>query len=1783
MLITQKENGVESLRRIPLAKFFAELYDARKDNPDASGQEVEYGSVGEFIRNLSHKISTADLDVDLSNLDLIEEDGILYVYDNAKQLKYGEGWTIRGGGGGSSTGAIMKLANLMGTTSVPSAFGHDVDIRFKFTSVDDETHMATGSGSATYTINGTVVEISAIEQGEQTYTVKASQLREGTNTFKVEVVDAYSTTRSLTWTIVAKAIDLTCNLDDTAIFTEAVMIRYTPIGADISKTTTFELDGAVIETAVTTDTNLAKTYTLPMQTHGNHVLKIWTSATINGVTVTSDVLTYHMIFVVSGDNTPIVSVKEFTTPKQFTATTIPYMVYDPLGLITTVTLAEDGTTVSTLSVDRSLQKWIYKPITTGAKTLTITCRTAVETLSITVQDSGVDVTAVEEGLMWCFDPAGRSNAEEGRAEWSDGTVSMTVSQGFHWGHGGWGADENGYPCFTVPAGDTITISAMPFTTDWKRNGHLFKFVFKAVNVRDYNAKVMSCMSGNIGMEIRAQSAVMKSEQAQMVLPLCEEKYTELEYNITSTNHFREMTGWVQGIPSAVEIYAENDSFVQADPVPIVIGSPDCDVRIYKMREYSSYLTDEEMFSNWIADSPSGEEMLDRFERNKVVDDYGHLDPEKLADVCPDLRVITLTCPRFTTGKKDTVQGCTIRHVMKSGGAEHCWTATSCEHKGQGTSSEGYGDSSRNLDFSFPNGFELDNGTHIEKYAMTDQSIGVNYFNLKVNVASSENLNNAFLAREYQRWNPYLRPARLEDNRVRDTMEFHPAVIFVQDLSGELFGDTKMHFYSAGDLGNSKKNHEAQGLGTTEQECIVELLNNTADVCRWKSDDLSNELWDGDGAVEFRYPKVPNDAMKASFQRVLSWVVSTDPLQATESVLPAPVDYGGTVYRTDSAEYRKAKFIHEFDDYFISDSVAFFYCFTDRRSLVDNRAKNTFWHTLDGLHWDLSMDYDNDTAMGNDNEGGLTLTYGLNDDDQIGTKDVFNAADSVLFCNFRDCFWDRLVAMYQRMETVGAWDSRRFLLEAEAYQAVKPERLWVADMRRKYLRPYEDLQITSYLPMMHGTKVLQRAQYEKYQEVYCASKYLSSKCTSDIITLRGYTPTDYGEGITPNGDITITMYQDCYIGVKFGSNVVTQRAKRGVATKITCPIDRMNDTEIYLYTASRIQQIGDLSALYVGYCNFGSAVKLQSLVVSNMSVGYSNTNMTDIDLGNCKLLQTLSICCCPNLTVPLTFAGCPSLKTVDLRASGVTGVTFATDGYLESASLPASIASITAKKLDSLETLTFEGYSALRTLDMEYCNAVDSLAIITAATGLTRVRLIDVDWVAENGEAIVRLINCGGIDDSGFDIVKAVCTGAAHITTIGPTKVSQLEEAFPSLTVTYDSLAQEHTVRFLQDDGTVLDTQLVEHGYAAEDPVTRAVNPIPTPTKEPTAYKTFTYAGWGGTFNNILQDVDIRPIYAEAVRMYTVVWYSDHVEVQRGEYEAGSDAEYTGADLVKQGQIWTGWDLSSKNVLSDLNLTATFVAPALPPEKLDTSLYDFVYSDDPNDNMAYNFAEFVGIITAGFASEYFLPYDKIKIVNIHDAITDESIILSLHSFGHYQLGDGTGLAQTTWYMVGLLDKNHVWNPGSDNAGGYLRSSIDDYVENTIFQSLPCHWRSIINPVQILANVGNQSLNVHNEERHLYLPSYAELFSDVAATAPYKDEICAEAQEITFSRYTGNSQRIKKYKNNTGAANYYWTRSADVGSLSSVRYVYLLGTTDTTPASTSYGVCFGLSISKINASA
>lgn len=1406
---------------------------------DVQGLSTGLSDLEEKVNSIG-SITSNEYDVDYT-------DNKFTFYENNEIKKQ---FTITGGGSGSSDTSTITIERITSEDLITLSDGTAV-IEYRFTSVDNVGD-STGNGTASWKVGNTVVASTTAIQGKNSFDI-TQYIKTGSNTIRLTITDSFGTVSSKLWTITVVEFKLDSIFDDSLFYSDDVTFRYTPYG-NISKQIVFKLDGTDIGGTTTSVSGRQMTQTIPKQTHGAHFLEVYMTADINGQAVRSNSIYKDIIWIDVANSTPIIGcyIKDFTA-KQYNTTVIPFVVYDPENNPATVTLSVDDTIISTLTIDRTSQVWSFKSSSIGKHTLTITCGETSKTIAANIEELGIDISPVTTNLAFDFNPSGRHNGESDWLKIND-ELTMNVSDNFDTSNGGYQTDDEGDTYFCVKAGTTAVIPYNLFNDDAKKTGKNFKFIYKCTNVKDYDAKVLSCYNNNIGIRINAQEAILTSEQNSINVPYCEDYYMELEFNILPDAEYTEMVMWIDGIPTRVKIYSTSDNFTQTTPVGITIGSDDCDVWIYRMKSYTMNLTDDEILSNFIADAKNADEIISRYMRNDILDSSGNLDPDLLAEKCPDLRIIKIETPRFTTGKKDKVTVTSFQQLFKNGRLIDNWISESGILSGQGTSSDNYGEAGRNQDLNCINGFKFSDGTTADKYAMTENSIPVNYFNIKVNIASSENINNAGIAEEYNLNNPYIRQARKDDPRVRDTMEFHPCVVFIKetDIDNAVeFKDGQWHFYACGNIGNSKKNAEAFGMNPdNHKEFIVEVSNNTDPQCRFLSDDLSNEVWDGDTSFEMRYEN-PNctpeelQAGKDAWQSLLTWVVNATP----------------------------ETFVAEFEDHFIKDSVLFYYLFTERYTLVDNRAKNTFWHTEDLIHWDLCFDYDNDTGMGNDNEGGLTLRYGYEDTDTIGTKSVFNASDSKVFCYIRDYMQNDLSELFIKLESQGAWSANRVLTKFEKEQAMKPERLWIMDMRRKYFRPYEDNGTLSYLEMMHGNKKHQRRQYQKYQEKYISSKYVGAACTSDVITIRGYTPTNWA-GVKPDGTFHIRPYADTYIVTRFGSNQIKTRGKRGQIYEMKSPMAAMNDTEVYVYNASIIQSIGDIAPFYPGYTDFNQGIKLTDLTVGSGVEGYTNTNMSDFGIGRNVLLERLNLQNLPNLKKTISLSECINLEEFYADGSGITGVVFAKGGKIRIAHLPA-IASLTANNLYRLEDLSISDYSNITTLSIDNCPAIDELDLINKATNLTRLRLTGISWNLDNTDLLDKLATLAGIDENGYNTITSVLSGDVHVPIMREQKLAHYHEIWPDLDITYNTMITQYKVTFVNDDDahSILDVQYVDKGADAVDPITRSENPIPTPQKESTVSTDYTFSNWDDTFTAIFADRVITAVYKETIREYTLKYAS----------------------------------------------------------------------------------------------------------------------------------------------------------------------------------------------------------------------------------------------------------------------------------------------------------------------
>ena len=924
--------------------------------------------------------------------------------DEKREIK--RKFTIVGGSGGG-TSSTLKIKYIT-TSPIVATVNDKVIIKYEFSGTDSSDEPIT-DGTATWKVGGRIVATNTAVAGENSFDI-TEYLSIGTQKAQLSITDSNGSLATKTWTIQKIDVKIESSFNDTLTYPVGqVSFDYTPYGA-ISKDIHFILDGVEIGVVNTSASGVPMSYTIPEQTHGAHLLEAYITATINANTIESNHIYKDIIWYDSGSDVPVIGcVSQNFTALQYDSTNIIYTVYDPMTDSPIVTLAVDGEDISTLTLSKNTNTWQYKSSDIGSHVLTITCRETVKTLNVTIEELDINVEPVTAGLAFDFNPTGRSNNDANRL-WSYNDITMTVSDNFDWINGGYQIDENGDQYFCVKSGTTATINYNLFSDDAKKTGKEFKVVFKTTNIKKRDTTFISCIDNNIGLNMKVESANIYSSNGSLYSPYCEEDIIEFEFNINKDTDIPMVLTYEDGVGNRPMIYTSDASFMQVNAKPITIGSEDCDVYIYRMKAYSTSLTDRGILSNFIADARNADEMVSRYNRNQIYNENGLLTPETLAEKCPDLRIIMIDAPWFTNDKKNKVDDTNITMIYKNGDPIlDNWTCTGAQHSGQGTSSNEYGYAGRNIDLIMNNDtslFTLGDGVKTSKtITLTRDSVPTNYLNVKVNIASSENENNAQLARRYNEYNPFKRTAKIKDSKVKDTMEFYNCVVFIRERNEDVsthreFQDTKWHYYALGNVGDSKKTDDTRVNDKTDpKECIIEILDynvplgefptgNGKEVCpveNWKA---------GNTAYDYLYaPYKYKDGKFESFGTE-SYGFRYEMKGITEEQREANINSWREFYKfvvTSTDE----EFYANLNKYFVVDSALYYYLFTERYTMVDNRCKNLFIHYAkvyytteeaaafaeeygseipskyiddemgafnDGYRYDFSFDYDNDRVM-----------------------------------------------------------------------------------------------------------------------------------------------------------------------------------------------------------------------------------------------------------------------------------------------------------------------------------------------------------------------------------------------------------------------------------------------------------------------------------------------------------------------------------------------------------------------------------------------------------------------------------------------------------------------------------------------------------------------------------------------------------------------------------------------------------------------------------------------------
>lgn len=805
-------------------KFVTDKTDALSSSISTNTENIS--SLSTTVGNLQNAVNSIDTsprltyDVDYNdaeNPDVGENVFVLYEIENeGKENEKKEAkrkFTIVGGGGGGATSSSLKIGYIT-TSPLVVTTNDEAIIKYTFSGTDSSGD-AVPEGTATWKIAGRIIATNTAIAGENSFNI-TDYLSIGTQKVNLSIVDEAGSLVTKTWTVQKIDVRLESTFNDKLTYPiGTVTFDYTPYGA-ISKDVHFILDGKEIGKVTTASSGIPMGYDIPAQTHGSHLLEVYMTAEINGNTIESNHIVKDIIWYNSASTIPVIgTVYQNFTARQYDATNIEYTVYDPTTETPTVEIAVNGNIVSTPTLDKATNIYSFKTDVVGEHIITITCGETVKTLTANITKLDINIAPVTAGLVFDFNPSGKSNNDIDRI-WTNGTVSMSVSDNFDWINGGYQYDENGDQYFCIKAGTSANIDYQLFADDAKKNGKEMKLVFKTTNVAKPDATFLSCMdnitdSDHIGIKMDVHEAFIYGQAGKLDLAYSEEDIIEFEFNISkNTEAIPMVMGYEDGVSTRPMVYDDSYNFTQNKPKVISLGSPDCDLHIYRFKVYNTSLTDRGILNNFIADARNAEEMVSRYDRNQIYDENQNLDPDVLAEKCPWLRVYKISAPYFTNNKSDKVPNTTIQQIYKGGDPIlDNWTAYNAQHSGQGTSSNNYGAAGRNLDFIMNKSgidgvdpyFKLGDGTEVDKITMTRTSVPVAYLNAKVNIASSNNMTNAMLANRYNEFNPYNRPfvrdEGVDTSFIKDTMFFQNCAIFIQETNEDLsthreFADTDWH-------------------------------------------------------------------------------------------------------------------------------------------------------------------------------------------------------------------------------------------------------------------------------------------------------------------------------------------------------------------------------------------------------------------------------------------------------------------------------------------------------------------------------------------------------------------------------------------------------------------------------------------------------------------------------------------------------------------------------------------------------------------------------------------------------------------------------------------------------------------------------------------------------------------------------------------------------------------------------------------------------------------------------
>lgn len=1638
---------------------------------------------------------------------LIYEDNQLWLASNEQPV--GNPVTITGGGGGGGSASTVKVTNNLDSATFTTAKGNPATIAFTYTSFENE--VATGDGTFIVRINDKKIEelSGKVFHGVRKDIDVADYLRNGSNTVKVTCTDQYGTSRSLVYTISVIELRLSSEFDSTVIFKDYITFRYKVFG-QIKKTAHIFIDGKEVFTKEFPASvhNKDDTLTIDKLPHGRHTIKAYMTASMDDGELRSNTLEYEILCVDDKSREAMLaSVFTQTTATQGDLLSIPYQVYDPMNLKTTVELivsSQVGGVVEEISrttaeVGRELSYWNIRNYPAGKIIFTISytynyygeTKVVDKPHTVHVEELDLGIEAETDSLQLYLSSAGRSNTDAGKTSWTFNSSNpkeplvTTTFTDFNWVSNGWLEDSAKDACLRLNGDARAVINFKPFATDFKEYGKTLEFEFSVRDVNNRDAVVIDCFDGSIGFRATPDTAFMQSSGSRVVCRYKDEERVRVSITVEPSGSGSQFVAiYLDGVLSGIQRYtAKDDIFKQTNPLTITLGSNLCGVDVYSVRVYNKALTADQVLTNYIADKADVTTKQQLVTDNNILFDeddapdesfIGKISYDKLKKL-GQIPIITFTgaMPTYKGDKKKYSVYVTFEDPAHP--ELNFEKVLLKEIDVQGTSSAGY--VRKNWKLKFDN-----------KIQHMPGAIPAKVYCIKVDYAEATGTHNTgtanFVETLYDRKSTkdadgnileYLGegwlPPHKDDPRSRTTIQGFPCVIFEKTSE-----DAEPVFSSKGNF-NYDKGAEAV-FGFTEDydsfgvECW-EFCNNISDsvsfigpvpddwsddfepryvpesACFGEIEDLIEKRKNaakGDGV----FTQAEQDALSdyqasciANFKEMHDWVLSTalytvkdgertyivpENDTAAEALgedgdqyrLAAPVTYEQTTYKYDSQEYRLAKFKNEFEDHFNMHYATMYYVFTFFALMVDQRAKNMFltrWKDEDGVHRWYPYFYDNDTIFGINNVGALVFDYYHEDVDQINSSDVYNGQNSVLWHNFRMCFASEIKNLYASLRSDKLLDYDKLINQYVTEGSDKwSANIYNADAEYKYVsmaRPAEDgTYDAGNLKQVRGPGEHHLRYFLANRLDYCDSKWQAGNYPSDFITIRIYTPklTEITDSMTDeqkatamqnnariteslsvvpaSPNITVVPYSNMYAGVDYASTKIdAKRLAKGESYTFS-PGESVNtnDAETYVYGASMLSSLGDLSGLYCDFLKLEKATKLVTLKIGDASPQYHNDNIKGLSLGANRLLKTLDIRNCSGLgraggdavQKTLDISLCQNIEEIYAEGTHLTSISLPSGGYIKTLHLPDSTNNLTIQNQKHIEDFTLGTYENIKILRIEDCPTLDTKEMLESCKradgsyAVEYVYLKGFSWEFDDPTFIQSLFPrydedgnlVGGVlglnSNGGSTNDPAFLDGNCYIKELTGEEYAEIKSYFPHLKISFGKMTSNVTFKYTDANGTKHEKVVAVYGENSALGECAVPTFISQPAWPQNAAFTYALQGWseeeqickglddvddlaalkkafpdafnGTSLKGIAGNRTLYPVFLPVRRSYAVqfvngtdynkVLFTDNVLY-------GSDAEYEGPEPLKKDAADTsvykfdGWYPDTLNITGPRTCYAQF--------------------------------------------------------------------------------------------------------------------------------------------------------------------------------------------------------------------------------------------------------------------